>query len=80
MNMPEVFFENIITILIIMCLIPAIINGLLNEVNVLIIMTQVDKYGTVGPHTIIRQHMDYGHWYVCLWHRLSDNDEILLVW
>ena len=25
---------------------------------------QVDKYGTVGPHTIIRQHMDYGHWSV----------------
>ena len=28
---------------------------------------QVDKYGTVGPHTIIRQHMDYGHWLVFLW-------------
>merc|ERR1711978_675932 len=25
-------------------------------------MPEVDKYGTVGPHTIIRQHMDYGHW------------------
>ena len=26
-------------------------------------MPEVDTYGTVGPHTIIRQHMDYGHWY-----------------
>ena len=26
-------------------------------------MPEVDKYGTVGPHTLIRQHMDYGHWY-----------------
>ena len=26
-------------------------------------MPEVDKYGTVGPHTIIRQHIDYGHWY-----------------
>ena len=26
-------------------------------------MPEVDAYGTVGPHTIIRQHMDYGHWY-----------------
>ena len=26
-------------------------------------MPEVDQYGTVGPHTIIRQHMDYGHWY-----------------
>ena len=26
-------------------------------------MPEVDSYGTVGPHTIIRQHMDYGHWY-----------------
>ena len=25
--------------------------------------TQVDSYGTAGPHTIIRQHLDYGHWY-----------------
>ena len=24
---------------------------------------QVDSYGTAGPHTIIRQHLDYGHWY-----------------
>uniref|UniRef100_A0A8C7EE35 Dynein heavy chain hydrolytic ATP-binding dynein motor region domain-containing protein n=1 Tax=Nothoprocta perdicaria TaxID=30464 RepID=A0A8C7EE35_NOTPE len=22
----------------------------------------VDKYGTVAPHTLIRQHMDHGHW------------------
>jgi dynein heavy chain len=26
-------------------------------------MPEVDAYGTVQPHTIIRQHMDYGHWY-----------------
>ncbi|KAJ1128886.1 hypothetical protein NDU88_007258 [Pleurodeles waltl] len=27
-------------------------------------MPEVDKYGTVAPHTLIRQHMDHGHWYV----------------
>ena len=21
------------------------------------------RYGTAGAHTIIRQHLDYGHWY-----------------
>ena len=26
-------------------------------------MPEVDAYGTVGPHTLIRQHMDYNHWY-----------------
>ncbi|KAM5274465.1 dynein axonemal heavy chain 9 isoform 2-T2 [Ctenodactylus gundi] len=26
-------------------------------------MPEVDSYGTVQPHTIIRQHLDYGHWY-----------------
>ena len=26
-------------------------------------MPEVDKYGTTGAHTIIKQHMDYGHWY-----------------
>lgn len=25
-------------------------------------MPEVDKYGTVAPHTLIRQHMDHGHW------------------
>ena len=24
---------------------------------------QVDKYFTVQPHTLIRQHLDYSHWY-----------------
>jgi dynein heavy chain len=24
---------------------------------------QVDFYGTVQPHTLIRQHLDYSHWY-----------------
>uniref|UniRef100_A0A8D0EXS5 Dynein axonemal heavy chain 17 n=1 Tax=Strix occidentalis caurina TaxID=311401 RepID=A0A8D0EXS5_STROC len=26
-------------------------------------MPEVDKYGTVAPHTLIRQHVDHGHWY-----------------
>lgn len=26
-------------------------------------MPEVDGYGTVQPHTIIRQHLDYSHWY-----------------
>ncbi|XP_077976399.1 dynein beta chain, ciliary-like isoform X2 [Styela clava] len=26
-------------------------------------MPKVDEYGTVGPHTLVRQHLDYGHWY-----------------
>ncbi|XP_008853923.1 dynein heavy chain 9, axonemal [Nannospalax galili] len=26
-------------------------------------MPEIDAYGTVQPHTIIRQHLDYGHWY-----------------
>ncbi|XP_016382633.1 dynein axonemal heavy chain 9 [Sinocyclocheilus rhinocerous] len=26
-------------------------------------MPEVDEYGTVQPHTMIRQHMDYSHWY-----------------
>uniref|UniRef100_A0A674HTA8 Dynein axonemal heavy chain 17 n=1 Tax=Taeniopygia guttata TaxID=59729 RepID=A0A674HTA8_TAEGU len=26
-------------------------------------MPEVDKYGTVAPHTLIRQHLDHGHWY-----------------
>lgn len=26
-------------------------------------MPEVDGYGTVQPHTLIRQHLDYGHWY-----------------
>ncbi|KFV69246.1 Dynein beta chain, ciliary, partial [Dryobates pubescens] len=25
-------------------------------------MPQVDAYGTVQPHTLLRQHLDYGHW------------------
>uniref|UniRef100_A0A2K5ISM5 Dynein axonemal heavy chain 17 n=1 Tax=Colobus angolensis palliatus TaxID=336983 RepID=A0A2K5ISM5_COLAP len=25
-------------------------------------MPEVDKYGTVAPHTLIRQHMDHRHW------------------
>ncbi|XP_078230912.1 dynein axonemal heavy chain 17 isoform X3 [Callithrix jacchus] len=26
-------------------------------------MPEVDKYGTVAPHTLIRQHIDHRHWY-----------------
>uniref|UniRef100_A0A803SYF4 Dynein axonemal heavy chain 11 n=1 Tax=Anolis carolinensis TaxID=28377 RepID=A0A803SYF4_ANOCA len=26
-------------------------------------LPEVDIYGTVQPHTLIRQHIDYGHWY-----------------
>ena len=26
-------------------------------------MPLVDTYGTVQPHTLIRQHLDYSHWY-----------------
>ncbi|XP_061442923.1 dynein axonemal heavy chain 11 isoform X1 [Rhineura floridana] len=26
-------------------------------------MPEMDAYGTVQPHTLIRQHIDYGHWY-----------------
>ncbi|CAH1986862.1 unnamed protein product [Acanthoscelides obtectus] len=26
-------------------------------------MPEVDGYGTVQPHTLIRQHLDYNHWY-----------------
>ncbi|XP_059763861.1 dynein axonemal heavy chain 17 isoform X1 [Balaenoptera ricei] len=26
-------------------------------------MPEVDKYGTVAPHTLLRQHMDHRHWY-----------------
>ncbi|KAJ1516905.1 hypothetical protein HMI54_007793 [Coelomomyces lativittatus] len=26
-------------------------------------MPEVDKYGTVSPHSLLRQHLDYRHWY-----------------
>ncbi|KAM9308794.1 LOW QUALITY PROTEIN: dynein axonemal heavy chain 11 [Gastrophryne carolinensis] len=26
-------------------------------------MPEVDKFGTVQPHALVRQHLDYGHWY-----------------
>ena len=26
-------------------------------------MPEVDTYGTVQPHTLLRQHLDYTHWY-----------------
>lgn len=26
-------------------------------------LSKVDTYGTVQPHTLIRQHLDYHHWY-----------------
>lgn len=31
-------------------------------------MPEVDDYGTVQPHTLIRQHLDYNHWYSKLFH------------
>ena len=27
-------------------------------------MPEVDTYETVQPHTLIRQHLDYKHWYI----------------
>ncbi|XP_063612420.1 dynein beta chain, ciliary-like, partial [Penaeus indicus] len=35
-------------------------------------MPMVLQYGTVQPHTLIRQHMDYGHWYDRTKHTLKD--------
>ena len=32
-------------------------------IHVVYYITQVDKYFTVQPHTLIRQHLDYSHWY-----------------
>ena len=32
---------------------------ILDDIN----MPEVDTYGTQSPHTIVRQHMDYRHWY-----------------
>lgn len=29
-------------------------------------MPEVDTYGTVQPHTLIRQHLDYQHWLVSI--------------
>jgi len=40
-------------------------------------MPEVDAYGTVQPHTLIRQHLDYSHWYekmcikACRWNIYS---------
>lgn len=39
-------------------------------------MPAVDIYGTVQPHTLIRQHLDYGHWWEePLVHYLQSPDE-----
>lgn len=38
-------------------------------------MPAVDKYGTVQSHTIIRQHMDYGHWWENFFQVLYDFNE-----
>ncbi|CAG7717651.1 unnamed protein product [Allacma fusca] len=35
-------------------------------------MPMVDEYETVQPHTLIRQHMDYGHWFDRLKIQLKD--------
>ena len=31
--------------------------------NGLGVSMKVDRYGTTGAHTIVKQHLDYGHWY-----------------
>ncbi|CAL4130200.1 unnamed protein product, partial [Meganyctiphanes norvegica] len=35
-------------------------------------MPMVDTYGTVQPHTLLRQHLDYGHWYDRAKHTLKE--------
>ncbi|XP_076032504.1 dynein heavy chain at 93AB [Oratosquilla oratoria] len=35
-------------------------------------MPMVDMYGTVQPHTLMRQHLDYGHWYDRAKHTLKE--------
>ena len=36
-------------------------------INMVLLLCHVvylqDTYGTVQPHTLIRQHLDYNHWY-----------------
>ncbi|XP_055687854.1 dynein beta chain, ciliary [Lutzomyia longipalpis] len=34
---------------------------LVDDIN----LPQVDQYGTTAPHTVLRQFLDYGHWYEC---------------
>ena len=38
-------------------------NNICEKTKDRISLPQVDKYFTVQPHTLIRQHLDYGHWY-----------------
>lgn len=40
-------------------------------------MPEVDVYGTVQPHTLIRQHLDYNHWWGVISHK-GINLEILV--
>ncbi|XP_022909837.1 dynein beta chain, ciliary-like [Onthophagus taurus] len=42
-------------------------------------MPEVDKYFTVQPHTLIRQHMDYQHWYDRQKLSLKDINNVLFV-
>ena len=35
----------------------------IHHITFIISVIQVDTYGTVQPHTLIRQHLDYHHWY-----------------
>jgi dynein heavy chain len=35
-------------------------------------MPEVDKYGTASPHTVMRQHLDYNHWYDRQKHQLKN--------
>ncbi|XP_069945104.1 dynein beta chain, ciliary-like [Cherax quadricarinatus] len=41
---------------------------LIDDIN----MPMVDQYGTVQPHTLLRQHLDYGHWYDRTKHTLKE--------
>lgn len=43
------------------------------------IILQVDKYFTVQPHTLLRQHMDYQHWYDRMKLSLKDIHKIQFV-
>ena len=39
-------------------------------------MPEVDTYGTVQPHTLIRQHLDYNHWYTIKQYREKRKQQI----
>ena len=45
------------------CTIPRVLKEALFKYNYSLLVFKVDTYGTVSPHTLIRQHLDYSHWY-----------------